>query len=66
MVYIRIIITANTTHSNHAEKSLAKKGTIYASDELYIEKIAAELRDTMAMCGAKTLADITRDMIYLA
>lgn len=32
---------------------------------LYIEKIGAELEDTMAMCGAKTLSDITRDMIFL-
>ena len=34
--------------------------------KLYIDKIGAELEDTMAMCGAKTLADITRDMIYQA
>ena len=33
--------------------------------KLYIDKIGGELADTMAMCGAKTLADITRDMIYL-
>ena len=32
---------------------------------LYIDKIGAELEDTMAMCGAKTLADITRDMVFL-
>lgn len=31
---------------------------------LYIEKTAAELADTMAMCGAKDLASITRDMVY--
>lgn len=30
---------------------------------LYIEKIGAELADTMAMCGAKDLASISRDMI---
>jgi len=34
--------------------------------KLYINKIGAELEDTMAMCGAKTLADITRDMIFRA
>ena len=34
--------------------------------KLYIDKIGAELEDTMAMCGAKTLADITRDMIHMA
>lgn len=33
--------------------------------KLYIDKIGAELEDTMAMCGAKTLSDITRDMIYM-
>lgn len=31
---------------------------------LYIEKIASELADTMAMCGAKDLDSITRDMVY--
>jgi len=33
--------------------------------KLYIEKIGAELSDTMAMCGAKTLSDITRDMVFI-
>lgn len=33
--------------------------------KLYIDKIGAELEDTMAMCGAKTLADINRDMIFM-
>ena len=33
--------------------------------QLYINKIGGELEDTMAMCGAKTLADISRDMIYM-
>ena len=32
--------------------------------KLYIEKIGAELYDTMAMCGAKMLADITPDMVF--
>lgn len=32
--------------------------------KLYIEKIGAELEDTMAMCGAKDIASITRDMVY--
>ena len=31
---------------------------------LYIDRIGAELEDTMAMCGAATLADIRRDMIF--
>lgn len=31
---------------------------------LYIEKIGAELSDTMAMCGAHSLAEISRDMIW--
>ena len=30
---------------------------------LYIEKLAEELKDTMAMCGAFSLSEITRDMI---
>ena len=25
----------------------------------------SELADTMSMCGAKTLADITRDMVFV-
>ena len=29
----------------------------------YIEKIAGELKDTMAMCGAFSLNEITRDMV---
>lgn len=32
---------------------------------IYIEKIGAELSDTMAMCGAKNLASITRDMVFV-
>ena len=32
--------------------------------KLYIEKIGAELADTMAMCGARTLSDINRDMLF--
>ena len=32
--------------------------------KLYTEKIGAELIDTMKMCGAATLKDITRDMIW--
>ncbi len=31
----------------------------------YIEKIGAELADTMAMCGANSLKEITKEMIYL-
>ena len=31
----------------------------------YIDKIGAELADTMTMCGAKDLASITRDMVFL-
>lgn len=30
----------------------------------YINKLAAELEDTMMMCGANSLAEITRDMVY--
>ncbi len=33
--------------------------------KLYINKIGAELEDAMSMCGAKTLADITGDMIFV-
>ena len=32
--------------------------------QCYIEKLGAELADTMAMCGAFTLSDISRDMIW--
>lgn len=31
--------------------------------ETYVEKIGAELADTMSMCGADSLKEITRDMI---
>lgn len=31
--------------------------------QCYIDKIGGELADTMAMCGAHSLADITRDMV---
>ena len=33
--------------------------------KLYVEKIGAELSDTMAMCGAKDLASISRDMVLV-
>jgi len=33
--------------------------------KLYIERIAAELKDTMAMCGAKDIASIGRDMLFM-
>lgn len=32
--------------------------------KVYIQKLAAELEDTMAMCGAYRLEEITRDMIF--
>ena len=32
--------------------------------KLYIEKIGAELADTMAMCGVHDVKSITREMIY--
>ena len=32
--------------------------------KVYVEKLQAELEDTMAMCGAHSLADIKRSMIY--
>ncbi|MFV0315282.1 MAG: alpha-hydroxy-acid oxidizing protein [Anaerotignum sp.] len=31
--------------------------------EAYVNKIGEELRDAMAMCGASSIADITRDMV---
>lgn len=31
--------------------------------KIYIEKLAGELQDTMAMCGAFSLSEITRDMV---
>ena len=33
--------------------------------KVYIEKLAAELEDTMKMCGAEKLSDITRDMVRI-
>ncbi|SFP33752.1 FMN-dependent dehydrogenase, includes L-lactate dehydrogenase and type II isopentenyl diphosphate isomerase [Oscillibacter sp. PC13] len=32
--------------------------------KVYVEKLKAELSDTMAMCGAHTLADINRSMLF--
>ncbi|MDO4620831.1 MAG: alpha-hydroxy-acid oxidizing protein [Lachnospiraceae bacterium] len=41
--------------------------SVYGGDkegvEAYVEKIGSELKETMFMCGAKTLADITPDMV---
>lgn len=31
--------------------------------KIYIEKLAGELKDTMAMCGAFSLSEITKDMV---
>lgn len=42
---------------------------IYAQGEeglsVYLSKITAEFRDTMTMCGARKLADIDRDKIFI-
>ena len=32
--------------------------------QVYVDKLKAELEDTMSMCGAHSLADINRSMIY--
>ena len=34
--------------------------------QAYIDKIGAELSDTMTMCGAANLKEITRDMVWRA
>lgn len=34
--------------------------------QCYIDKIGGELEDTMRMCGANTISDISRDMIFRA
>ncbi len=34
--------------------------------QCYIDKIGGELEDTMRMCGAASISDITRDMIFRA
>ncbi len=33
--------------------------------QCYVDKIGAELEDTMAMCGAHALDEITRDMVWM-
>ena len=42
--------------------------TVYGGGEegvqLYVQKLKAELADTMRMCGAHSLADIDRSMVY--
>ena len=41
---------------------------IYGAGEegvkIYVERLKAELADTMTMCGAKSLEEITRDMLF--
>ena len=32
--------------------------------QVYVDKLKAELADTMAMCGAHSLADIDRSMVF--
>ena len=32
--------------------------------QVYVDKLKAELSDTMAMCGAHSLSEISRDMIF--
>jgi isopentenyl diphosphate isomerase/L-lactate dehydrogenase-like FMN-dependent dehydrogenase len=32
--------------------------------QVYVDKLKAELADTMAMCGAHSIDEISRDMIY--
>lgn len=34
--------------------------------KVYMDRLAAEFRDTMTMCGARKLADITRDKVFPA
>ena len=36
-----------------------------AGVKVYVEKLKAELDDTMAMCGAHSLSEITRDMVRI-
>lgn len=56
----------NTTFGGSAPE---RKLTVYGGGEegvkCYIDKIAAELADTMQMCGAHSLAEITRDMVRI-
>ena len=42
---------------------VAAFGGAEAGVKYYIERLAAELEDTMRMCGAHSLADITREML---
>ena len=32
--------------------------------KVFVDKLKAELADTMAMCGAHSLSDINRSMLY--
>ena len=41
-------------------------GGVAEGVQCYIDKIGGELEDTMRMCGANTISDITRDMIFRA
>ena len=36
-----------------------------AGIRFYIDKLAEELKDTMTMCGVKSLPEITRDMVFV-
>ena len=41
-------------------------GGVAEGVQCYIDKIGGELEDTMRMCGANTISDISRDMIFRA
>ena len=51
------------THA-HFDHMLYARPWLKEGVKLYVQKLKAELADTMRMCGAHSLAEIDRSMIY--
>ena len=58
--YCTSILSQTTTHNISDIYGGEKEGV-----KIYIEKLVGELKDTMVMCGAFNLAEITKDMVRL-
>ena len=56
----------STSQITAADKPYLSLGADLTEDQkAYVEKLQAELADTMAMCGAENLASINRDMVLV-
>ncbi|MBQ5759980.1 MAG: alpha-hydroxy-acid oxidizing protein [Schwartzia sp.] len=57
--------TPSSTHTRCRPFVVSVFGGGAEGIQTYIDKLAGELEDTMSMCGATSLAEITPDMIRL-